>query len=767
MRPQPAFRHSEAGARYPSAMDDARPTSPTLNPDAAVLAALAQAAQALAAGPTLAAGIEAACALFGPTAGCRTLAVLPASAMASMQQPGRESVIDAGRDAQEWPIVVAGDCRGLLRWTADAAGAEARQRALQAFAGLLALRLPAEPPTPDDEPVEAMLARTRADELTRANRVLRRSMLNLVTLQDLPDFLRAMLREANSIGGARMAAIFRYDEAAGTLQMACSVTEGEDDCIDHDPAFALWREPVPAEIAGPWVERLRSEELVWFRPESVSHALAVPASVAWHAERGHRLILDIPLIAGGRLLGLFGQCFTTDAWPSAEQIEHARVLAQHASVALQIADLADDARLLALAEQRSVDEYRRAQNLRRHAEELEATNRTLQTTLDVLATETRVERALGKVLMVLAERLGARSAALWLRESTGAYRVHLVYGDGRVVSASDTEDPITAEWPLGRDLRWKEHIHQRRPLAYDAEAITERDPEMRALFARLGVRSLVGVPLILGDAAIGTFTARFTEVRSFGDDQLQLMQALAHQATLALRLRELSERSALESRQTAVLAERNRIGREIHDGVAQSFTGLLMQIEAMQASMTGAPDARLATFFDTLRDLARFGLGETRRAVLALQPMQGAAGGLVGALRQLAKRSAVPGRLRCRVEVRGEPPRLTAAVEHELFRIATEAVSNAVRHGEPSQVVIAFGNGRRGICLAVRDNGRGMDAGAGAQPGQGFGLDNMRERAAAIGAHLTLVSSPGRGTRVRVCLSPCATRIATPTAPLP
>lgn len=610
-----------------------------------------------------------------------------------------------------------------------------------------------------DEDGEPALGRARAAELTHANRVLRRSMLNLVTLKDLPDFLRAMLREANAICGARMAAIFLCDDRDGSLRMACSVTEGQDDAIDRDPAFEMWRAPVPAEIAGPWIERLRHDDLVWFEVESIRHSLVVPASIAWHAERGHRLVIDLPLIAGGRVLGLFGQCFTTSEWPSAFQLEHARVLAQHASVALQIATLADEARARAVAEQKSLDEQERTAALRLHAEELQATNRTLQTTLDVLARETRVEQALGHVLMVLAQALGASSAALWLREGSGSsYRVHLVYGDGRVVPAS-ADDPIVAGWPIGRDLRWKDHITQRRPLAYRLDDMPDRDADLCAMLARLGVRSLLGAPLVLGDAVIGTFTARFAEVREFDDQQLQLVQALAHQATLALRLRELSERSMLEGRQTAVLAERNRIGREIHDGVAQSFTGLLMQIEAMQAAPAAPTEARLAAFYDAIRELARHGLTETRRAVMALQPMHDETGGLVGALRQLAERSAVPGRLRCRVEVRGEQPALRPAIEHELFRIATEAVSNAQRHGQPKQIVIAIGNGRRGVCLSVRDNGRGMDVSAATSQRQGFGLDNMRERAAAIGAHMSIASAPGRGTRVRVCLSPCATRV--------
>lgn len=610
-----------------------------------------------------------------------------------------------------------------------------------------------DPVTPHARVSAAALAATRDSDLGHANRVLRRSMQNLVSLQELPAFLRAMLREANTICAARMAAIFLYDERAGTLKMACSVTEGRDDDIDHDPGFALWRQPVPKEIAAPWVDRLRCEDLVWFEPESMQHALAVPASVGWHAERGHRLVIDIPLIAGGRLLGLFGQCFTSRDWPDAFQLDHARVLAQHVSVALQMARLADDARQAALAEQRVLDELERARALRLHAEALTATNRTLQTTLDVLASETRVEHALGHVLLVLAQRLGARSAALWLREAGGSgYRVHLVYGDGRVVHA-DADDPVAREWPHGRDLRLTEHIVHKRAIAYPVDALAERDADLHGALVQRGVRSLLGVPLILGDDVIGSFTARFDAPREFADEQLQLVQALGHQATLVLRLRDLSERSVVEGRQTAVLAERNRIGREIHDGLAQCFAGQLMQIDAMQAALADPRDARLDRFLDTLRELARHGLAETRHSVEALQPMAAAGGGLLAALRQSAERSSVPGKVHCRVEQRGVWPRLKPALEHELYRIACEALGNALRHAQPAQVVITLRRLRRGLSLTVRDDGCGFDPLLQAAGRQGFGLDNMRERARSVGGRLVIVSRPAAGTRVVVHLT--------------
>lgn len=806
-------------------------------------------------------------------------------------------------------------------------------------------------------------AREQAQQLTRANHVLRRSTLNLVGLHNVPDFLRALLREANCIVGARSAAIFTYDDATGALRMAYSVTDDRDDSIEHDPAMALWREPVPQAISAPWVERLRREDLVSFEVEADLEGHPWPISIAWHRARGHQRVIDIPLIVGGRLVGLFGLCFTRLDWPGTFKLEHARVMAQHASIALQIAQLAEDARRSAIIEQQALAAYERSRALeaanralldrevllgaaaeasrlllesadlssalplalerlgkaggwsrtqlmlheacgdggsthRVHAEwvgealidrlgsqrhrelpshwlgdhlqrirggepvwliagelpaatqryferlqnqtsailpilvdghyqgfvsfddcerrrpyrlheidalstaarvvasamhrerlidvvrreresaarlrlqELTGANHTLQQTLDVLATETRVEQALGRVLMVLSERLGARSAALWLRVPGTAdgvdvtdsaarsvdaaepahharFAVHLIYGDGRIVDA-DSDDPVSREWPAGRDLRWKEHVRLRRPVVYDLDQMPDHGGQLRAFFEKLGVRGLLGVPLILGDEVIGTFTARFTDACNFGEEQLQLVQALAHQATLALRLRELSERSASEGRQSAVLAERNRIGREIHDGLAQNFTGLLMQIEAMEETLSGNLSPDIGGFVDKIKDLARFGLAEARRSVMALQPFQSKVGGLQSALQQLADRSAVPGRIRCVLSQPIAAIRLRPAIEHELFRIATEAVSNAQRHGRPSRIVISLMREADDVVLQVDDDGQGMAEIPTLYAHQGFGLDNMRERARAIGGRLDIDSRTGQGTRISV-----------------
>jgi len=199
-----------------------------------------------------------------------------------------------------------------------------------------------------------------------------------------------------------------------------------------------------------------------------------------------------------------------------------------------------------------------------------------------------------------------------------------------------------------------------------------------------------------------------------------------------------------------VLVERARIGQEIHDGLAQAFTGILMQLGAAEEFTACKPKrSELAGILKRIRDLAHEGLSEARRSVTALRFDQPSAG-LEIALRQLAERSTVPGRVTCTFE--GDlSPGLRPEHEHELLRIAQEAVSNAVRHGRPSAVRIALLDEPRHWVLSVADNGVGMQKHAEGS-GEGFGLTSMHQRAVAIGGEWQIDTDAGSGTRVRVRL---------------
>jgi signal transduction histidine kinase len=260
---------------------------------------------------------------------------------------------------------------------------------------------------------------------------------------------------------------------------------------------------------------------------------------------------------------------------------------------------------------------------------------------------------------------------------------------------------------------------------------------------RAGHGSLYLLPLMFGERNLGVVGLGFRQHEPLRSELAELLVALGQQVTLALGLKRLFH----SAKQTAVLAERNRIGREIHDGLAQAFTGILMQLGAAEEQAEGSP---LATVFNRIRDIAREGLTEARRSVLALRPdEQPRPGGLELALRQLAERSTVSGRLQSSFHGGGATG-LLPEHEHALLRIAQEAVINAVRHAQPRNIEIHLNSEGDDLLLCIRDDGVGMQQLPELYAEHGFGLTNMRERAEGLGGRWQIESQPGAGTRVSV-----------------
>jgi signal transduction histidine kinase len=253
-------------------------------------------------------------------------------------------------------------------------------------------------------------------------------------------------------------------------------------------------------------------------------------------------------------------------------------------------------------------------------------------------------------------------------------------------------------------------------------------------------------PLVFGARSVGFLVLTFQ--RDAADvTRSELLVALAQQATLAVQL----TRLAYSAKQAAVLMERTRIGQEIHDGLAQAFTGILLQLGAVEEFPSCRKrGSELAVTLSRIRELARDGLAEARRSVMALRLDQTRRAGLELALRQLAERSTVPGGVTCTFEGDGIATGLRPEHEHELLRIAQEAVSNAVRHARPHKVHISLTDEPPHWILAVADDGVGMEQGPELSAQQGFGLSSMRQRAGAIGGEWQIESEPGRGTRVSV-----------------
>jgi signal transduction histidine kinase len=233
--------------------------------------------------------------------------------------------------------------------------------------------------------------------------------------------------------------------------------------------------------------------------------------------------------------------------------------------------------------------------------------------------------------------------------------------------------------------------------------------------------------------------------------RIALIEAVARQAALALHHSRLLEANRREERRKAILEERNRLARDIHDNMAQGFAAILMQLQAAQRESGGALPIPVASSIETAVDLARTHLTEARRSVGALRPNVGAGEDMATALKRLADLGQRTANTPIDLVV-DELPRVGDAVEREIIGIAQEALTNAVRHSRARRITIrASAVESVGLRLSVADDGRGIMR----EPSNsGFGMTSMQERADRIGASLTIVTAPRSGTEVVLAWQP-------------
>ena len=401
----------------------------------------------------------------------------------------------------------------------------------------------------------------------------------------------------------------------------------------------------------------------------------------------------------------------------------------------------------ALHRERLVDDVRRTRE--RAAEEkvteLAKANAVIRGNLERLASEPDLHSFMGHMLLETTRQFDAASGSVIVsKDSLQEWRVLAHVRDGQLADA-----PFATSVPFAGSPFTEVFGRSPEPRYMNIERGNwEIWPGALAFHRREGYSSVLIYPLVFGARNVGFFILSFR--REAPEVQhSELLVALAQQATLAVQL----TRLAYSAKEAAVLVERTRIGQEIHDGLAQAFTGILMQLGAAEEFQPcKRKNSELAGVLSRIRDLARDGLSEARRSVMALRLDQTRRAGLEIALRQLCDRSTVPGRVTC--TFKGGDFTLTGVKpehEHELLRIAQEALSNAMRHARPSNVLIQMTDEPAHWVLAVSDDGVGMEQHA-ELAGEGFGLTSMQQRAGAIGGEWHIESKPGAGTRVSVRL---------------
>ena len=227
-----------------------------------------------------------------------------------------------------------------------------------------------------------------------------------------------------------------------------------------------------------------------------------------------------------------------------------------------------------------------------------------------------------------------------------------------------------------------------------------------------------------------------------------LLVVLVWVVVLGRRLQEQMDIIRQKLRSSAVLEERNRIARELHDTLEQELAGITMQLDLAADCFQQAPGVAQHAL-ETARDMSRHSMVEARRSVWDLRCQLLENGDLVSALTQIVEPLVPREQTKADFKIQGSPIRLPAPVEMNLLRIGQEAVANAVKHGRARHVSIELRFAPASVCLRVSDDGDGFPAGQPSPTGH-FGLLDMRERAQSMGSHLRVESEPGQGTCIAV-----------------
>ena len=383
----------------------------------------------------------------------------------------------------------------------------------------------------------------------------------------------------------------------------------------------------------------------------------------------------------------------------------------------------------------------------------------VQLALDLLVREPDIEGFFGEFTKKLVELCESHACGVWLiDDDRDRCELWLAYLVDRLYTRKSSD---WGELELPRESM-ADYLFAYRPgwiSTVEYDGLDERLPQpVREFNRRAGVTSVAVAPLVLGGRNLGWIgLSTCGEAECEGPWRVAILEAIARQATLALHQSRLAERSRIEERHKAILEERNRLARDIHDNLAQGFAAILMQLQAAQrgmgpsASSGQALPPAVAENLDTAVELARTHLTEARRSVGALRPNVGQGENIAAALKRLAdlgqRTTGVP------VDViLDELPRFGDVVEREIIGIAQEALTNAVRHASARRITIRASTVQSiGFRLSVADDGRGI---ARETPSAGFGMTSMQERAERIGASLTIVTAPRSGTEVVLAWEP-------------
>jgi PAS domain S-box-containing protein len=361
---------------------------------------------------------------------------------------------------------------------------------------------------------------------------------------------------------------------------------------------------------------------------------------------------------------------------------------------------------------------------------------TMETTLDALATGVVQSTAAVACSMVLMD------------EETGLLRTAGTHG-----LPEGYADGLEAAYRAGVRSRALEVFRTRQPtLARDARRSGLDNPHFSPLHRFLRQApwdTIYFVPLISRGRAVGSLNLYYPAGEEPGEDEAVFLDAVADQTAVAIE----NARLFAAAQGKAVLEERQRLARELHDSVSQALYGIALGSRTAHALLDReASPNRVAEWLEYVLSLAEAGLTEMRALIFELRPESLETEGLIAALKQQAAALEARHEIPVRATLLGEEPDLPLETKEALYRIAQEAMHNTVKHARASRADLKLECDAPGIVLEVSDDGAGFDS-EGDFSGH-LGLKSMRERAVRLGGTLRVESAPKEGTTIRVRIPP-------------
>jgi two-component system NarL family sensor kinase len=378
-----------------------------------------------------------------------------------------------------------------------------------------------------------------------------------------------------------------------------------------------------------------------------------------------------------------------------------------------------------------------ADKLRRRNRELSILN----TIAEALNRSVDLDEALQAALAQVAELLDLQTGWIWL--------LHEEIGDSYLAAAQNLP-PGLANNP-----------HRMEGSCYCLDTYRQGDLEGAAnvnvvtcsrlkklVTGTAGLRYHASIPLYAHDKKLGVLNVASPDWRELSVDDLRLLYTVGDLLSIAIERARLFARSV----QMGAVEERNPLAREIHDTLAQSLSGIALQLETADALLEAGTDAEsVQRTVQQALSLSRESLEEARRSVLDLRaaPLEGRS--LAEALSALTEELAATAGFETHFDVTGGSRPLPVRIEAGLYRIAQEALTNVAQHAEAGHVSVQLVTTPDQVQLTIEDDGRGFDVDQ--IPENRYGLIGLNERARLLGGRLRLESGPGAGTRVEVTVA--------------